>query len=220
MVIKLITIICSLIIIVGNQKGTIPVIHNELPTPNQQTTVMEKKANENIFMSDTETTSKVSLNNSINKKETNLSKQIDQQGKQKNKINVLNDSKVVNKQESIQKIENTNNIEITNKNESIPKEEKIDINENNDETVNNSEVKNLAPIFYDRTTSIYDNDNKTLLRIEYYVNNKLTYYSYIEQFDVTTRSYIEKICKWNYEKNKEVLVRTDVYSNGKLTKSY
>lgn len=78
----------------------------------------------------------------------------------------------------------------------------------------------IPKIYYDRTTSIYENDNKTLIRVEYYVNNKLTYYSRVEQFDVSTTSYVEKIYKYNYETNTEVLIRTDVYSNGKLVQSY
>ncbi len=85
--------------------------------------------------------------------------------------------------------------------------------------ISTPEVK-IPTLYYDRTTSIYENDNKTLIRVEYYVNNKLTYYSRVEQFDVTTNSYVEKIYKYNYETNTEILVRTDVYSNGKLVKSY
>ena len=77
-------------------------------------------------------------------------------------------------------------------------------------------TKSQKLIHYDRTTSIYANDNITLLRIEYYVNNKLTYYSSVEQFDSTTHSYIEKI----YEATTLSLIRTDMYSNGNLVKSY
>lgn len=139
--------------------------------------------------------------------------------KTENTTSVVN----VEKTDTISKSDQSNNnenkpssIDVNSKTESTNTSEKEDKKTN---TTSTSEV-NLPTIYYDRTTSIYDNDNKTLLRIEYYVNNKLTYYSYIEQFDVTTRSYIEKICKWNYEKNKEVLVRTDVYSNGKLINSY
>lgn len=78
----------------------------------------------------------------------------------------------------------------------------------------------VPTIYYDRTTSIYENDNKTLIRVEYYANNKLVYYSSVEQFDVATNSYIEKIYKYDYENNIQILVRTDVYSNGNLIKSY
>lgn len=87
---------------------------------------------------------------------------------------------------------------------------------------NTSSISEINPptIYYDRTTSIYDDDNETLLRVEYYSNNRLVYYSDIEQFDVKTKSYIEKIYQWNYEKNIEILIRTDIYSNGRLINSY
>lgn len=75
-------------------------------------------------------------------------------------------------------------------------------------------------IQYDRTTTIYANDNITLLRVEYYLNNKLTYYSVVEQFDATTKSYIEKIYKCNLETNINPLVCTREYKNGNLIKSY
>lgn len=85
----------------------------------------------------------------------------------------------------------------------------------------NTTIEVQAPTFhYDRTTSIYANDNITLLRVEYYVNNKLTYYSEVVQFDAATKSYIEKIYQCNRETNIDPLVRTDVYVNGNLTKSY
>lgn len=87
-------------------------------------------------------------------------------------------------------------------------------------TVTSTPKVTVPTIYYDRTTSIYENDNKTLIRVEYYSNNKLAYYSVVEQFDVTTTSYVEKIYKYNYETNTEVLVRTDIYSNGTLVKSY
>lgn len=90
---------------------------------------------------------------------------------------------------------------------------------NNDSTNVTLEVKKPT-IHYDRTTSIYANDNITLLRIEYYINNKLTYYSVIEQFNATTKSYIEKIYQCNRETNIDPLIRTDVYVNGNLIKSY
>lgn len=105
------------------------------------------------------------------------------------------------------------------------KEENIDSNiasESENETVreNTTPEPEISEIYYDRTTSIYDDDRVTLLRVEYYLNNKLTYYSVIEQFDVTTKSYIEKIYKCNLETNIDPLVRTDVYYNGNLTNSY
>lgn len=88
------------------------------------------------------------------------------------------------------------------------------------ETENDTLEIKVPTIFYDRTTSIYENDNVTLLRVEYYVNNKLTYYSVIDVFDATTKSYIEKIYQCNLETNIDPLIRTDEYVNGNLIKSY
>lgn len=115
-----------------------------------------------------------------------------------------------------------NNVEMNNKTNTISKPQKSNTNTKVDKQTNvNSTPKVTVPtIYYDRTTSIYENDNKTLIRVEYYVNNKLTYYSAVEQFDVETNSYIEKIYKYDYENNVQILVRTDKYSNGTLIKSY
>lgn len=88
------------------------------------------------------------------------------------------------------------------------------------ETENDTLEIKVPTIFYDRTTSIYENDNVTLLRVEYYVNNKLTYYSVIDAFDAKTKSYIEKIYQCNLETNIDPLIRTDEYVNGNLIKSY
>lgn len=88
------------------------------------------------------------------------------------------------------------------------------------ETENDTLEIKVPTIFYDRTTSIYENDNVTLLRVEYYVNNKLTYYSVIDAFDATMKSYIEKIYQCNLETNIDPLIRTDEYLNGNLIKSY
>lgn len=88
------------------------------------------------------------------------------------------------------------------------------------ETENDTLEAKVPTISYDRTTSIYENDNVTLLRVEYYVNNKLTYYSVIDVFDAKTKSYIEKIYQCNLETNIDPLIRTDEYVNGNLIKSY
>lgn len=93
-------------------------------------------------------------------------------------------------------------------------------NVSNQESANISSEVKIPAIHYDRTTSIYANDNITLLRVEYYLNNKLIYYSVIENFDATTKSYTEKIYQCNRETNIDPLVRTDVYVNGNLIKSY
>lgn len=83
-----------------------------------------------------------------------------------------------------------------------------------------SASKIVAPsINYDRTTSIYADDDETLIRVEYYLNNKLVYYSYVEEFNAETNSYIERICKWDYEKDTEILVLTNIYSNGIIVSS-
>lgn len=73
---------------------------------------------------------------------------------------------------------------------------------------------------YDHTTSIYDNDNETLLRVEYYdSNNKLTHYSVVSDFDSATSSYTEKIYTYDDDTQTEILQRTDTYVNGVLDKT-
>lgn len=72
-------------------------------------------------------------------------------------------------------------------------------------------------IVYDRTTSIYTDDEKTLLRVEYYdSNNKLTHYSSVEGYDNETKSYTENIYRYDWDTQTEILERTDVYVNGEL----
>lgn len=154
----------------------------------------------------------------------------------------LSNSNNTNKQETIScNLEKSGNND-TNGQEtiSLDLEKSSNSNNTNKQTVTNSQLKDAnsnvntenkgstnatlevktPTIRYDRTTSIYANDNITLLRIEYYTNNKLTYYSVIEQFDATTKSYIEKIYRCNRETNIDPLIRTDVYTNGQLVKSY
>lgn len=80
--------------------------------------------------------------------------------------------------------------------------------------------KSVPTIKYDRTTSIYSDGYDKLIRVEYYLNNKLVYYSSVEKYDKATKSYIEEIYQWNDEMDVEILIRTDVYSNGKLVNSY
>ncbi len=70
---------------------------------------------------------------------------------------------------------------------------------------------------YDHTTSIYANDNETLLRVEYYdSNNKLTHYSVVSDFDSGSSSYTEKIYTYDWDTETEILQRTDIYVNGEL----
>lgn len=73
---------------------------------------------------------------------------------------------------------------------------------------------------YDHTTSIYTNDESTLLRVEYYdENNKLFEYSSVDNYDKDTNSYTETVYKWDNENDTQVTVRTDTYVNGELVSS-
>lgn len=73
---------------------------------------------------------------------------------------------------------------------------------------------------YHHTTSIYDDETKNLLRVEYYdENNKLSQYSDVEYTDSSTNSYKENVYHWDEEKGEEVLDRTDTYVNGTLASS-
>lgn len=73
---------------------------------------------------------------------------------------------------------------------------------------------------YDHTTSIYDNDEKTLLRVEYYdEDGKLLQYSDVTYSDGSTDSYVENIYHYDEATDTEILDRTDVYENGTLVSS-
>lgn len=152
--------------------------------------------------------------NKISKTTTsaNLKKSSDNKSTTKKKTT---SSKVKNTKSKV----NTQNQTSTNEEVTTSSQSKDANIEKKTNTTTTSKVKTQT-IHYDRTTSIYTDDKKTLLRIEYYLNNKLTYYSDIEKYDATTKSYIEKIYKCNHETNIDPLIRTDVYVNGKLTKSY
>ncbi len=157
---------------------------------------IEEKASDNDINNQETINSKVeqqSNNQTTNQKNNNLISENLSNNSEKNKQEINN-----------YQVENQNNQQTTNAQQ---------VNENNN-TSTTPEVKTQT-IQYDRTTTIYANDNITLLRVEYYLNNKLTYYSVVEQFDATTKSYIEKIYNCNLD-----LIRTDVYKNGKLTSSY
>lgn len=200
--------------------------------------------NDNTNKQETISTKLEKSSNNINKQETISPKsekasnnnEIDNQEIVSSKPEKVNNNNATNKQEIIaSKSETSSNN--TNKQESTSS--KLEISNNNDtnkQSANNSQLKEVTTennantnttldvkiptIHYDRTTSIYANDNITLLRVEYYANNKLTYYSVVEQFDAETKSYIEKIYKCNRETNIDPLIRTDVYANGNLIKSY
>lgn len=121
-----------------------------------------------------------------------------------------------NKQDNISSANNND----TNKQIASSSQSKSNTNTKTQSSTNAISEVEIPTIHYDRTTSIYANDNITLLRVEYYINNKLTYYSVVEQFDAATKSYIEKIYQCNRVTNIDPLIRTDVYSNGTLIKSY
>lgn len=88
---------------------------------------------------------------------------------------------------------------------------------NNGVAANSNAVSNQN---YHHTTSIYDNDEKTLLRVEYYDdNNKLIQYSSVSNFDSNTNSYTENIYHYDEENETSVLDRTDTYVNGSLSSS-
>lgn len=73
---------------------------------------------------------------------------------------------------------------------------------------------------YHHTTSIYSNDEKTLLRVEYYdENNKLSQFSSVTYTDSSTNSYKEDIYHYDEEKDEIILDRTDTYVNGALSSS-
>lgn len=73
---------------------------------------------------------------------------------------------------------------------------------------------------YHHTTSIYENDEKTLIRVEYYdENNHLSHYSSVTNFDSETNSYTEEIYHYDEESKTSVLDRTDTYVNGELSSS-
>lgn len=115
---------------------------------------------------------------------------------------------------------NKPDFEITNSIKEETEKLNIDNNIEHEENVELPIISNVVVFDYDRTTRIYENDNVTLIRVEYYKNNKLVYYSRVEDFDVSTSSYIEKIYMFNDETNSEVLIRTDIYLNNILTESY
>lgn len=139
-------------------------------------------------------------------------------GFQKEKLDTTNDKRVEiapspKIEESISIKEDVNEID-----PSSLKEEQTSVDTSNQD----SEVveESIPIIHYDRTTSIYENDNVTLLRVEYYRNNKLTYYSVVERFDSKTKSYIEKIYQCDIDGTTFPLIRTDKYVNGNLVESY
>lgn len=102
----------------------------------------------------------------------------------------------------------------------------ISSSSNNTAAVNNSTTpaSTSSPVQpvkdYERTTSIYTNDEQTLLRVEYYdANEKLIKYSQVSDYDHDTKSYTENIYHYDNETNTQILERTDTYVNGSLVSS-
>lgn len=73
---------------------------------------------------------------------------------------------------------------------------------------------------YHHTTSIYANDESTLLRVEYYdSNNKLFEFSQVTNHDTDTNSYTEDVYSYDQESDTIIHERTDTYVNGSLSSS-
>lgn len=228
---KLIITLVTVAVVGGVSIATFPMYHNVHTTIRKSQvsnmkeiyikdiTVDYQNARENDADKDMDSLSdeKISSDYSQNKKE-NINKQEIITSK------LENSSDSGKKQESISpQPEKSNHNEDTNKQiatTSQLKDTNSNVNTENQGSVNATLEVKIPTIHYDRTTSIYANDNITLLRVEYYRNNKLTYYSVIEQFDATTKSYIEKIYQCNRETNIDPLIRTDVYVNNNLIQSY
>lgn len=224
MFIKLLAMICSLILILQSPEKAIE-IHSE-DSNSIKSIPVEEPIQKDTPILNVEDKPKTSLNNTSIPKEI---KTLDSETKATEEAieepiiseSILQESEkidniqIINKEETSVTNEIVNNIK-DNQEEAISKvEEAIDKEE---PTV--AEEKKFTPIFYDRTTSIYDDDAITLLRIEYYKNNKLLYYSTIEHFDAETHSYTEKIYHYDFDTDIEYLIRTDCYKNGQLTNSY
>lgn len=228
---KLLMTFVAIIIVGGISIKTLPLFYNaDTSTKKVQTSNVKDVAIENQN-DDKEGSSVNSSNNNDVNKSQNSSTKLKQSNNNGNtsKIETVSkserssDSNNINNQESINsKLEQPNN-NATNKEADIStslNSEDIDVSVENNNDNEFILEKEIPIIRYDRTTSIYANDNITLLRVEYYIDNKLTYYSVIEQFDAATKSYIEKIYQCNRETNIDSLIRTDEYISGSLIKSY
>lgn len=157
-------------------------------------------------------------NSQDNNENTNKYESISSKLEKSNNANDINIQ--IDASSKLEKSDNTNDINMQATTNVQLKDANSNTNTNSQDSTNDTLEVEIPTIHYDRTTSIYANDNITLLRIEYYINNKLTYYSVIEQFDAATKSYIEKIYQCNRETNIDPLIRTDIYINGNLVKTY
>lgn len=226
---KLLMTFVAIIIVGGILVKTIPLFYNadtsikKVQTSNVKDVATENQNIDKNFLSDNSSNNNETINKSKNSilklKQSNNNGNTSKIGTVSKSEDLSNNN--INNQESINsKLEQSNNND-TNKESDIStslNNEDIDANiDNNNELILEKEI---PTIHYDRTTSIYANDNTTLLRVEYYIDNKLTYYSVVLQFDASTRSYIEKIYQCNRETNIDSLIRTDEYISGNLVKSY
>lgn len=73
---------------------------------------------------------------------------------------------------------------------------------------------------YHHTSSIYDDDDATLLRVEYLdENGKIVEYSAVTDYDKDTNSYTETVYAYDWDEEKEYVMRTDTYVDGELVSS-
>lgn len=226
---KLIIGLISVATVVGVSTQTLFMLHNANTKKVQAATIKERKT-QDVAVEEQKNDENKELNSST---EIENPSNIDAKSEETDNTqieNLNNKDNITNKETSRPQIKNQNsnnqnkqeNIsfqpeQLNNKNDEnkattdttqVKDNNSSNINtdsKNNTNTVKVPEVNNKI-LDYDRTTRIYDNDNITLLRVEYYKNNKLAYYSVVEQFDATTKSYVEKIYNCNCE-----LVRTDVH---------
>lgn len=70
------------------------------------------------------------------------------------------------------------------------------------------------------TTSIYADDDTTLLRVEYLdENGKVLEYSKVTDYDKDTNSYTETVYMYDWDEEKEYVTRTNTYVDGELVSS-
>lgn len=73
---------------------------------------------------------------------------------------------------------------------------------------------------YHHTTSIYADDDATLLRVEYLdENGKVVEYSKVTDYDKDTNSYTETVYAYDWDEEKEYVMRTNTYVDGELVSS-
>ncbi len=208
---KLTMMFLAVAVIGGVSTATLPMLNSEQTASRKSQASNTKEDNIKDVTLDSQNT---------NKKDTDkeLDSVSDEQKSSDNSQNNNDQNKQATNNPESEKSSNNTNKQVATSSQSRNTNNNVSTNKQTS-TTTTSEVK-TPTIYYDRTTSIYANDNITLLRVEYYKNNKLTYYSVVEQFDAETKSYTEKIYQCNRVTNIDPLIRTDVYVNGNLIKSY